>query len=81
MPAPFNPQTQRPVSPKEKAAVRAERLRFLYWAAVALPLIVTVMLYGYTEQAPRWLYNLTVQVDAVFGQPVLWLIRLAIGAG
>ena len=48
--------------------------RFLYWTAVALPLAVTAMLYGYTDQAPRWLRAATESVDAVFGYPVLRLI-------
>jgi hypothetical protein len=62
------------VTPKEKAAARAERLRFLYWAAVALPILVTLMLYGYSDQAPRWLRAGTETIDATFGYPVLRLI-------
>ena len=66
-------------SDKEKAATRAERLRFLYWAAVALPLILTVMLFGYTDQAPAWLRSATGDIDAMFGRPVLRLIALMAG--
>jgi hypothetical protein len=68
---PFNP---RYVSSKEKAQSRAERLRFLYWLAVALPVMITVMLFGYTDQAPAGLRAATEQVDSVFGYPVLRLI-------
>ncbi len=68
---PFNP---RYVSPKEKAQSRSERLRFLYWSAVAVPVIVTIMLFGYTDQAPAGLRAATEQVDAMFGYPVLRLI-------
>lgn len=68
---PFNP---RYVTPKEKAQTRAERLRFLYWFAVALPVVATAMLFGYSDQAPPWLRAATEQLDAVFGYPVLRLI-------
>ena len=74
MMAPLPPSVPRPLSPKEKAVARAERLRFLYWAAVALPLIVTIMLYGYSDQAPTWLRTATGDADAMFGRPVLRLI-------
>jgi hypothetical protein len=75
-----SPLAPRFVTPKEKAAARAERLRFLYWAAVSLPLIVTPMLYGYSDQAPHWLRAATENVDAMFGYPVLRLIALMAGA-
>jgi hypothetical protein len=68
------PPVLRPLTPKEKAAARAERLRFVYWAAVALPLIVTIMAYGYSDQAPAWLRTAAGDVDAMFGRPVLRLI-------
>ena len=69
-----NPFAPRYVTPKEKAAARRERLRFLYWAVVALPLIATLMLYGYSDQAPHWLRAATENIDAMFGYPVLRLV-------
>ncbi len=71
---PQNPITPPYVTPREKAAARAARLRFLYWAAVAVPLMVTAMLYGYSDQAPHWLRAATENVDAMFGYPVLRLV-------
>jgi len=68
---PFNPRS---LTAKEKAQSRAERLRFLYWFAVAVPVVITVMLFGYTDQAPLWLRSAAEQVDSVFGYPVLRLI-------
>jgi hypothetical protein len=41
-----------------------------------LPLVITLMLIGYTDQAPRWLRTATEALDAVFGYPVLRLIAL-----
>jgi hypothetical protein len=71
-----NPLASSYVTPKEKAAARRERLRFLYWAALAIPIVVTLMLYGYSDQAPHWLRAATETIDATFGYPVLRLIAL-----
>ena len=54
--------------------MRGERLRFLYWAAVVVPLLFTLMLYGHSDQAPHWLRAATENVDAMFGYPVLRLV-------
>ena len=48
--------------------------------AVALPVLVTLMLFGYSDQAPAWLRSLASQLDAVFGFPVLRLIALVAGS-
>lgn len=70
------PITQRYISPKERAENRARWLRFAYLVAVAVPLAVMVMMFGYSDQAPAWLRSFTVNLDAGFGFPVLWLIKL-----
>ncbi len=75
-----NPYVPRYVSPKEKAENRARWRRFFYWMAVALPVLVTLMLFGYSDQAPAWLRSLASQLDAVFGFPVLRLIALVAGS-
>jgi hypothetical protein len=74
-----NPFTPRYVSPKERAENRARWRRFFYWTAVALPSVVTLMLFGYSDQAPHWLRATTETVDAEFGYPVLRLIALIAG--
>jgi hypothetical protein len=74
-----SPYAPRYVSPKERAETRARWRRFFYWTAVALPLAVTLMLFGYSDQAPAWLRAATENVDAVFGYPVLRLIALIAG--
>ena len=78
MQPPVGPNS-RYVTPKEKAATRAQRLRFLYGFAVALPIVVTLMLFGYSDQAPAALRALTENVDGAFGYPVLRLIALIAG--
>ena len=70
------PDTPRYVTPKQKAERRAYYRRLAYWAAVALPLIITLMLIGYTDQAPHALRTVTEALDATFGYPVLRLIAL-----
>jgi hypothetical protein len=74
-----NPFTPRYVSPKERAENRARWRRFFYGVAVALPLVITLMFFGYSDQAPAWLRAATEALDANFGYPVLRLIALIAG--
>jgi hypothetical protein len=69
------PNTPRYVSPKERAENRARWLRFAYWLAVAIPASIALMMFGYSDQAPRWLREFTLTLDGIFGFPVLWLIK------
>jgi hypothetical protein len=64
------------VSPKERAETRARWLRFAYWVAVAIPATIALMMFGYSDQAPRWLREFALTLDAFFGFPVLWLIKM-----
>jgi hypothetical protein len=64
------------ISPKERAENRARWIRFGYRTAAAMLLTVLVMLFGYSDQAPGWLHEITVNLDALFGFPVLGLIKL-----
>ncbi len=63
------------VSPKERAENRARWIRIGYWTAVAIPAAIASMMFGYSDQAPRWLREFVVSLDATFGFPVLWLIK------
>jgi hypothetical protein len=63
------------VSPKERAENRARWIRFGYWIAVAIPATIALIMFGYSDQAPAWLRSLSVNLDAMFGFPVLWLIK------
>ena len=69
------PNAPRYVSPKERAENRARWLRFAYWLAVVIPTAIALMIFGYSDQAPRWLREFTVSLDGTFGFPVLWLIK------
>jgi hypothetical protein len=74
-----NPYVPRYVSPKERAENRARWRRFFYGTAAVLAVVVALMLYGYTDQAPAWLRAATENVDAMFGYPVLQLVALIAG--
>ena len=69
------PNAPRYVSPKERAENRARWLRFAYWLAVVIPTAIALMMFGYSDQAPRWLREFTVSLDRAFGFPMLWLIK------
>jgi hypothetical protein len=74
-----NPYVPRYVSPKERAENRARWRRFFFGTAAVLAVVVMLMLYGYSDQAPAWLRVATENVDAMFGYPVLRLIALIAG--
>jgi hypothetical protein len=69
------PNAPRYVSPKEHAENRARWLRFAYWLAVVIPAAIALMIFGYSDQAPRWLREFTVSLDGTSGFPVLGLIK------
>ncbi len=68
-------------SPQERAASRARMLRFVFGTMAALPLLFAIVLFGYSDQAPRWLQVFAVNLDAFFGQPVLSLIKARMAPG
>ena len=74
-----SPYVPRYVSPKERAETRARWRRFFYWATVALPVLLTLMLFGYSDQAPAALRAATENLDALFNYPVLRLIAWMAG--
>ncbi|HEY6862033.1 MAG TPA: hypothetical protein VI358_19890 [Pseudolabrys sp.] len=55
----------RNVSPKERAENCA--VRFAYWFTVAVPATIALMMFGYADQAPGWLREATVGLDATNG--------------
>jgi hypothetical protein len=63
------------VSPRERAENRARLIRFGYGVVAAIPAGLALILIGYSDQAPRWLREFAVSLDAAFGFPGLWLIR------
>ena len=64
------------VSPKQRAENRARWIRIAYWTAVTIPAAIALTMFGYSDQSPTWLRAIAVNLDAFFGFPVLWLIKL-----
>lgn len=71
----MTPNVQRYISPKERAENRARRRTWLYGTAVSIPILIALIMFGYSDQAPSWLRGFTISLDATFGFPVLWLIK------
>ncbi len=60
-------------NPKQVAEQRASLIRTVLWLALLPPAIFLLMIFGYSDQAPAFLRDATVQLDAMFGSPV-WSI-------
>ena len=63
------------VSPQEQAETRARLRKAMFWTLAAIPVAAVVLMYGYSDQAPEWLRRLSLTIDAMFGHPLLWLIK------
>ncbi len=61
-------------NPKQAAEHRAYMIRTILWLAAIPPLLFLLMVFGYSDQAPALLRQLTAQLDGAFGQPVWSLI-------
>jgi hypothetical protein len=68
---PYRPQY---VSPEKAAQARARLRSRLFWIAVSVPLALALLVFGYSDQAPAFLRTVTVNLDALFGSPILHLI-------
>ena len=73
MTEPWRPQ--RVPTPQEQAERRARIIKTILWAAAALPLIFIIMAYGYSDQAPAGLRDLTMKIDGAFGSPVWEILK------
>jgi hypothetical protein len=67
-----------PPTPKRAAEQRAQRiasiLRVVLWVLIVLPLVVMLMIYGYSDQAPAGLRSVVIAADGFFGNPIWALI-------
>jgi hypothetical protein len=61
-------------NPKQAAEHRSYMIRVILWLAAIPPLLFLLMVYGYSDQAPAFLRQFTLQLDGAFGQPVWSLI-------
>jgi hypothetical protein len=63
-----------PKTPQQAKAQRAEFISGLLWLLAIPPVLFAIMAFGYSDQAPVFLRDITVQLDTMFGQPVWSLI-------
>ncbi|MDQ2953595.1 MAG: hypothetical protein M3R18_01485 [Pseudomonadota bacterium] len=63
-----------PITPQEaaenRARLRARLRRSVFWIAVLLPLLLALMVYGYSDQAPASLRSIAIMLDGLFGYPL-----------
>ena len=66
-------------NPKKDAERRARMLSaaitVLFWIAIAVPVLFTLMAYGYSDQAPEFLRKATITLDGAFGSPLWELLK------
>jgi hypothetical protein len=65
--------------PRHAEESRARLRTWMYWTAVVLPLVFALFAFGYSDQAPTALRNLTLAVDRSLGYPMLWLLATLSG--
>jgi hypothetical protein len=67
-----------PLTPKQAEAQRVQKIatafRVLLWIIIALPLVFTVLAFGYSDQAPAGLRGAAMVIDGWLGKPVWALI-------
>ena len=59
-----------PKTPQQAKAHRANLISGILWLLAIPPLLFAIMVFGYSDQAPLFLRNVTVQLDTLFGMPV-----------
>ena len=63
-----------PPTPKQAAAIRAWRIKAAIWIG-AIPFIVFVLMaIGYSDLVPTSVRRAVIELDALFGSPVWWLL-------
>lgn len=63
-----------PKTPQQAKAHRANIISGILWLLAIPPVVFAIMVFGYSDQAPAFLRDITVQLDTMFGQPVWSLI-------
>ena len=59
---------------QQAKAHRANIISGALWLLAIPPVLFAIMAFGYSDQAPVFLRDLTQQLDGLFGQPVWTLI-------
>ena len=65
--------------PREAEENRARMRAWVFWTAVALPLVFALFAFGYSDQAPAALRRTVFAIDRSLGYPMLWLLATLSG--
>jgi hypothetical protein len=66
-----------PPDPQQVAAAQRRTILALLWLLALPPLVFALMVFGYSDQAPAFLHELTISLDGMFGSPVLSFLNPA----
>jgi len=72
------PYAPKYVPPGQAEQARARRRAIMYWIAVAIPLLVAVLMFGYSDQAPATLRSATITLDQSLGYPLARLLGVPV---
>lgn len=75
----MTPYPPRYVSREKAAQERAQLRARLLWLAGGVVFVLMLMAFGYSDQAPAALRDITVALDRMLGQPILSLIAALAG--
>lgn len=67
------------VRPGDAALGQARLKRRLIWIAAAIPLILMLLAFGYSDQAPALLRSSIIALDRALGYPIIGLLSLILG--
>jgi hypothetical protein len=59
-----------PPDPQQVAATQRRVMLALLWLLALPPLLIALMVFGYSDQAPAFLRELTISLDGLIGSPV-----------
>ena len=62
-----------PPTPKQRAEMRTQRIKALFWICAIPFILIALMAIGYRDLAPAPVRKLVIEIDALFGSPV-WSI-------
>lgn len=75
----MSPYVPKYVRPDDAAQSRAQMKRRLIWIAIAVPVVLLFLAFGYSDQAPAFLRSSIIAVDRTLGYPIIGLLSMIIG--
>ena len=66
------------IPPGQAEKDRARRRAMLYGIAVSVPLVLMLLVFGYSDQAPAPLRSAVIAIDKSFGYPIARFLGVAV---